>query len=148
MGSVAGGADPSCAQLSPAATLVQIGNGRGMVWKNWANEITQCLGNVVAPDDSSCIEDDKSPFYFQDKNGPAANLDVMLSTPKSAPKKVATIPRGLNRDGNSTKWWTTQYCSPQKAVVDINKGGALIVIDAKNGTAHTMKRLPNQPVCP
>ncbi len=147
MGSVAGGADPSCTQLSPAATLVHVGNGRGMVWKDWSNQITQCLGDVVAPDDSSCIEDDRSPFYFSDKNGPPANLDVMLSTPKTAPKKVTTIPRGLNRDGNSTKWWTTRYCSPDKAVVDITNG-ALIVIDTRTGSAHSVKRVPNQPVCP
>lgn len=139
IGSVGGGADPACAQLSPAATLVQIGNGRGMVWKNWSNQITQCLGNVVAPDDSSCIEDDRSQFYFQEKNGPAANLDVMLSTPKSAPKKVTTIPRGLNRDGNSTKWWTTRYCDATRALIDI-KGGALIVVDPIKGTAYPTKR--------
>ena len=148
MGSVGGGADPTCTQLSPAATLVHYGNGRGMVWKNWSNKITACVGDVIAPDDSSCIEDDKSPFYFAGKTGPAVNLDVMWSTPAGPPKKVTTIPRGLNRDGGDTKWWTTQYCSPDKAVIDLNKGASLIVIDTRKGIAHTEKHAPNQPVCP
>jgi hypothetical protein len=148
MGSVAGGADPVCAALSPMATLVHIGNGRGMVWKNWSNQITSCVGDVVAPDDSSCIEDDKSPFYFAGKTGPAVDLDVTWSTPKGASKTVATIPRGLNRDGGDSKWWTTQYCSPEKAVIDINKGATFIVVDTRTGTAHKTKRVPNQPACP
>ncbi len=148
MGSVAGGADPVCAELSPMATLVHIGNGRGMVWKNWSNQITWCVGDVVAPDDSSCIEDDKSPFYFVGKTGPAVDLDVTWSTLKGTSKKVATIPRGLNRDGGDPKWWTTQYCSPEKAVIDVNKGATFIVVDTRMGTAHKTKHTPNQPVCP
>jgi hypothetical protein len=148
MGSVSGGADPTCTQLSPAATLVHYGNGRGMVWKDWSNKITSCMGDVVAPDDSSCIEDDKSPFYFAGKTGPAVNLDVTWSTPGGPPKKVTTIPRGLNRDGGDPKWWTTQYCSPEKAVIDLNKGASFIVIDTKKGVAHTEKHTPKQPVCP
>ncbi|HEX7666126.1 MAG TPA: hypothetical protein VF407_16475 [Polyangiaceae bacterium] len=143
----AGGADPTCSALSPTGHFVLYGNGRRSVWKNWKDQATTCSG-VMAPDDSSCVDDDTTPFAFQEKNGAAANLDLYWSkpVPNGPHKKVATIPRGLNRSGPDDKWWTVQYCSPDKAVVDI-KNGARITIDAKTGTSKSAKS-DGSPLCP
>lgn len=144
----AGGADPTCAQLSPAAHLVSIGNGRGMFWKNWKNQTTACAG-VVAPDDSTCVEDDVSPFFFAGTGGPAENLDLRWSraVPNGASKKIVTIPRGLNRDGKTPKWWTVQYCSVDVAVVDDTKGQRT-TIDAAKGVVKSSKKSDKSPPCP
>ena len=145
---VAGGADPTCMTLSPGGHLVQCGNGRGLVWKNWSDQIVACAG-VVAPDDASCIEDDKSPFYFQGKTGPAANLDLewSLATVGGAHTKVATIPRGLNRDGGDPKWWTVQFCSAEKGVIDDSKNHLRFIVDTRTGKTQVQKK-PTTPPCP
>ena len=137
---VAGGATPGCVALSPAGQLVQYGNGRRLVWKNLSDQVTACVG-VVAPDDATCVEDDVTPFSLAGKAGDAANLDLHWSRAvvNGATKKVTTIKRGLNRDGGDPKWWTVQYCSPEKAVIDIT-GGDRIVVDARTGAAKAVKR--------
>ncbi len=143
----AGGANVVCTALSPAGRFVLYGNGRRSAWKNWKDQTTTCSG-VMAPDDSSCIDDDTTPFAFQPKSGPAANLDLFWSkpVPKGPHKKVATIPRGLNRSGPGDKWWTVRYCSPDKAVIDITNG-ARITVDAKTGAAKTSKS-DGSAICP
>lgn len=144
---VAGGADPSCEQLSPAAHLVSIGNTRGMFWKNWQNKTTACKGQV-APDDSTCVEDDVTPFMFQPPDGPAADLDLYWSKAvvNGTRKKVATIPRGLNRDGNTRKWWSVEYCSPSVAVIDDPKG-LRTTIDATTGSVKSSRKSDGSPLC-
>ncbi len=147
-GSVAGGATPGCFQLSPKATLVEYGNGRSRVWKNLRDEVTACVG-VVAPDDSSCIEEDTSPFALAGHDGDRADLDLYFSrpTPNGARVKVASIPRGLNRDGGEARWWSVVYCSPLRAVIDV-RGGARFVVDTKTGHAtHTTHR-EGEAACP
>lgn len=143
----AGGANVVCTALSPAGKFVLYGNGRRSAWKNWKDQTTMCSG-VMAPDDSSCIDDDTTPFAFQEKDGPAANLDLFWSkpVPKGPHKKVATIPRGLNRNGPDDKWWTVRYCSPDKAVIDITNG-ARITVDAKTGASKTAQS-DGSPICP
>ena len=144
----AGGANPSCEQLSPGGHFVSIGNGRGMFWKNWKNKTTACRG-VVAPDDSSCMEDDVTPFMFAGAGGPAADLDLHWSKPivNGPVKKAVTIPRGLNRDGNTRKWWSVEYCSPSVVVVDDTKGQRT-TIDATNGNVKSTKKSDGSPLCP
>ena len=145
---VAGGATPSCLKLSPSAQLVQYGNGRGSVWKNRANQVTACTG-LVSPDDATCVDDDVTQFMFQGKEGPAVDLDLYWSQAvvNGSRKKVATIPRGLNRDGGDSRWWTVTFCSPQKAIIDIQKG-ARVEIDAKSGAVKSTKASDGSRLCP
>jgi hypothetical protein len=145
---VAGGATPSCLKLSPSAELVQYGNGRGSVWKNRADHVTACTG-VVSPDDATCVDDDVTPFMFQGKEGPPVDLDLYWSQAvmNGTRKKVATIPRGLNRDGGDPPWWTVTFCSPQKAIVDIQKG-MRVEIDVTNGTVKSTRKSDGSQVCP
>lgn len=119
-----------------------------MFWKNWQNKTTACRG-VVAPDDSTCVEDDVTPFMFQGTGGPPANLDLHWSKAvvNGAQKKVATIPRGLNRDGNTRKWWSVEYCSPTVAVIDDTKGQRT-TIDATIGSVKSSRKSDGSPLCP
>jgi hypothetical protein len=150
----AGGAEPDCIQLSPGGTLVEWGNGRRNVWKNLQDHATNCSYAVVAPDDSSCIEDDTSPFTWLDKSDAPQDLELTWSHPiavegkTSSTKVVAKIPGGYNRVGGDSRdrWWTVKYCSPQKAVIDI-KGGTRVVVDTTNGTSTTLHVKAGEPAC-
>lgn len=152
----AGGASPYCNRLSPAGTLVQCGNGRRMAWKDWNDRVTQCPDfSIVAPDDSSCIGVDASPMTLVGDNDAAAALPLAWSRPLpvdvKAPEKavattVATIARGRNRaPGRFERWWTVQYCSPSRAVIDVN-GGDRIIIDAA-GRATVLGTKPAVAAC-
>ena len=143
---MAGGATPGCFRISPAGHLVEYGNGRAHVWKDWSDAITACRG-IVAPDDSSCIEDDVSPFMYTGKDGERADLELSWSkpVPNGPSKKVATISRGRNRDGGDPKWWTVTYCSPNKAIVDVTNGPR-IAIDARTGDAKPITKAAT--ICP
>jgi hypothetical protein len=143
----AGGSTPDCIKLSPRGTLVEWANSRRRVWKNLANQVTSCRG-VVAPDDASCIEDDVSPFMFNGKDGEPADLQLSWTKPAvdAMATVVATIPRGLNRNSPSERWWTVKYCSADKAVIDI-RGGDRIVVDANTGAATVTHPRAGEPAC-
>jgi hypothetical protein len=142
----AGGAEPDCIRLSPRGTLVEWGNGRNTVWKNLQDHATSCSYAVVAPDDSSCIQEDVTPFMWLDKNEPPEELELHWSRLESPERVVARIPGGLNRVGEKDRWWTVKYCSPQKAVIDI-RGGTRVVVDATTGNATTLHVKAGEPAC-
>ena len=147
----AGGTDVECTHLSPAGQLVEYENSRGTYWKTWSNELTACHG-VVSPDDTTCVEDDETPFLYVGKDGNAADLDLAWSraTPGGEQKKVATVPRGLNRNAGDPRWWTVNYCSVQKAVIDIaagHAGSGRIIVDARTGSS-TKPTTAAGPACP
>lgn len=144
----AGGAEPTCARLSPRGTLVEWGNGRNTVWKDLRDRTTACRGEV-APDDASCVEVDVSPFMLDgaDQRGDDLELRWSRPTPDGPTRVVAVIPDGLDRDGPGERWWTVRYCSAATAIIDI-RGGTRVVIDATTGDARTIQVAPGAPPCP
>lgn len=154
----AGGADPVCDVLSPMGTMVEWGNGRNTVWKTWKNEVTDCRG-VVAPDDSSCIEDDVTQMMWAGGDGQGDDLELSWAKPVVSPeegpgtaKVVYKVPNGLDRGGGDEAadkaWWTVRYCSNTTAVIDDPKAGKRVIVDATTGAAKVVTPAPGSPLCP
>jgi hypothetical protein len=163
----AGGSNVVCFDFLADGKIIRFTNSRGVYAKDARphakdDQTLPCGDGAFANDVSSCVELDKSPQWYSEREATAeaAPFEVELcAVATGACTTLVTIPRGLNRfgapGGDVPRWWDARYCSDDRVLVvgegvlrlfeapsgkhlaDAPAPGAVRITDCEGGVAHT-----------